>query len=105
MITIALKSHSINVKFLSTWRNFLCRDKLKEESRKRKLETYKETGSWPGIKKAKSRDTTPWSKSKEKNAKKHEKKSAKAQKKVNRKGLSEAEMLLLEKAFPGGEKV
>lgn len=99
-----MKSHAKDVTFLSKWCNRLYRDKLKEESRKRKLETYKETGSWPGMKKVRA-ESTPWSKSKEKNAKKHEKKIAAAQRKGSHKKLSEAEILLLEKAFPGGEKV
>lgn len=76
------------------------RDKQKEESRKRKLATFKETGNWPGAKKAKSRkpmDSVPWSKIKEKTAMKKEKKAGIADRKS--KTLSDSEMQLLEKAF------
>jgi len=47
-------------------------------------------------------DSTPWSKIKDKKAKKHEKKSLVASKKSGGKTLSENELALLEKAFSKG---
>ncbi|XP_014248314.1 ATP-dependent RNA helicase DDX55 [Cimex lectularius] len=42
------------------------KDKQKENSRINKLEIYKETGVWPGVKAKKMKQSTPWSQTKEK---------------------------------------
>lgn len=82
---------------------FLCmfhRDKQKELSRKRKLEVYQSTGTWPDRnRKLKKSITTEssWSIAKDKRTKKQNKK-AKREAHQN-KGLSDAEVLSMEKAF------
>jgi hypothetical protein len=79
----------------------LYRDKQKELSRKRKLETFRETGEWPenkNIKLRKAVQTTSWSIAKDKRAKKLEKKTAKHVR--NTKGLSENEISAMEKSLP-----
>lgn len=98
-LTIILVISWFHLAFYLTALLSFYRDKQKEESRKRKLETYKETGSWPGAKPKlrKSAESAPWSKNKEKKAKKHEKMLLKSDKK--KKGLSETEIALMEKSF------
>lgn len=76
------------------------RDKQKELSRKRKLEVYQSTGTWPDRnRKLKKSITTEssWSIAKDKRTKKQNKK-AKREAHQN-KGLSDAEVLSMEKAF------
>jgi len=75
------------------------KDKLKEQSRKRKLEEFKATGVWPQKdKRRKMMKSGPsWSIAKEKRAKKQLRKSKKNSKAGN--GLSAAEISSMEKAF------
>lgn len=73
------------------------KDKLREESRKRKLQLFEDTGRWPmksGVKRASSRGEESWSIAKAKAKKKHERKVAKKQK---RKALTREELEELEK--------
>jgi hypothetical protein len=71
------------------------KDKERESSRKRKLQTFQETGKWPdaGPKKGFTSGES-WSKAKDKRAKKHEKKTKKTKK---RNALTKEDIEELEK--------
>ena len=61
------------------------RDASREAGRQEKLAVYKETGSWPGLKKRqrkKQRQTEAWSESKARKAERKEKRAAKKEKKA-----------------------
>lgn len=61
------------------------KDKIREDSRQKKLEVYQETGEWPGKKKFKKKQTESWEQSKtkklEKKQKKHDRKEKEQKKK------------------------
>lgn len=53
----------------------VCRNEGKEKNREEKLQTYQETGVWPGLKKKQRRkQTIPWAESKQKKVDRKERK-------------------------------